>query len=84
MQSTEIWVTQQHRNLQWILPVGSAVNTCDIKASETAGGRKGRSVVAGASGVILVALAHLVLLQTRLAAVCPLPGTFLFFASPSM
>lgn len=73
-----------YRNLQWILPVGSAVNTCNIKASETAGGWKGRGAVAGASGVILVALARLLLLQTHLAAVCPLPGTFLFLFSPSM
>ena len=76
-QSREVWVTRQHGNLQEpILPAGRAVSTCDIKVKETSGGEQGHRVVAGAAGVTLVALAGLLLLQTRLAAVCPFWACF--------
>ena len=52
------------------------MSTCDIKVKETSGGEQGHRVVAGAAGVTLVALAGLLLLQTRLAAVCPFWACF--------
>lgn len=82
-QSTDVWVTQQHGNLpESILPAGRAVSTRGITL-EMSGGRQGHRVAAGAAGVMLVALAGPLLLQTRLAAVCPLPGMFLFPDMPS-
>ena len=66
-----------YRNLFCLLE--ELLSARDITHVEgTSGGRQGRRGGAGAAGVMLVALVGLLLLQTRLAAVCPLPGMFLF------